>query len=107
MYSPDADEQGNALVYKTLEQPKGLFESATPVLARFRASLLEIEAAELKRLYDRLPALDERSKHEIEQFADRVVAGVLEPPLSLLRREDEHGSTNALLDSLQRLFQLA
>jgi glutamyl-tRNA reductase len=102
-----AEQLSDALVGKMPEDFKGLSESSRPVLARFRAALLEIEAAELKRLYDRLPTLDERSKNEIEQFADRVVAGVLDPPLSVLRRYDEDDSTNRLIKSLQRLFQLA
>lgn len=80
---------------------------ADPVIARFRAALLTIQANELKRLYNRLPELDERSRQEIGQFADCLVATILRPPLESLRNETCINSSRRLLDALQRLFQLA
>ncbi|HEX2476813.1 MAG TPA: hypothetical protein VHK01_18815 [Lacipirellulaceae bacterium] len=77
------------------------------VLARIRAGLEKVETAELERLYDRLPELDESSKIEIRQFADRVIAWFLFPPLTSLRDEASNGSDVILLDALQRLFQLS
>jgi glutamyl-tRNA reductase len=77
-----------------------------PVIARFREGLQNVQAAELTRLYGRLPELDERSRREIQQFADRLVAKMLHPPLESLRDESRNGSIHSLLEALQRLFQL-
>jgi glutamyl-tRNA reductase len=77
-----------------------------PIIARFREGLEQSQAAELKRLFDRLPELDERSRREIEQFADRLVGKMLHPPLESLRDESQSGSPHGLLEALQRLFQL-
>jgi glutamyl-tRNA reductase len=77
-----------------------------PVIARFRAGLERQQAAELERLYQRLPELDQRSRQEIEQFADRLVNKMLHPPLESLRDESQNGSPHGLLEALQRLFQL-
>ena len=78
-----------------------------PVIARFRAALMSIQTKELDRLYHRLPKLDERSRQEIGQFADCLVATILRPPLESLREESHNNSAHGLLDALQRLFQLA
>lgn len=77
-----------------------------PVIARFRQGLEQSQSAELDRLFQRLPDLDERSRREIEQFADRLVGKMLHPPLESLRDESESGSPHGLLEALQRLFQL-
>lgn len=76
------------------------------VIALFREALEKVQVAELERLHDRLPKLNERSRLEIRQFADRLVAKMLDPPLESLRDESHHGSPQALLEALQRLFQL-
>lgn len=78
-----------------------------PVLARFRAALKSVETSELKRLYRRLPDLDERSRQAIWQFADCLVANMLEPPLECLRDESPDTSPRRLLDALQRLYRLS
>jgi glutamyl-tRNA reductase len=77
-----------------------------PVIARFRAGLEKTQSAELERLFTRLPQLDERSRREIEQFADRLVGKMLHPPLASLRDESQNGPPHGLLEALQRLFQL-
>ena len=76
------------------------------VMARFRAALGAVQAAELDRLYGRLPKLNEQSREEIRQFSDRLVAKVLDPPLKSLGEESRNSSPQALLDALERLFQL-
>ena len=40
-----------------------------------------MQIAELTRLYSRLPELDDRSRREIQMFADRLLAKMLHPPL--------------------------
>jgi glutamyl-tRNA reductase len=65
-----------------------------------------VQSTELDRLYDRLPELDDRERQEIRQFADRLVAKMLHPPLESLRDESRNGTQHGLLEALQRLFQL-
>jgi glutamyl-tRNA reductase len=80
--------------------------ASVPVIAMFRESLEGLQAAELERLYDRLPDLNDRSRQEIRQFADRLLAKMLHPPLESLRHESRNGSPQRLIEALQRLFQL-
>jgi glutamyl-tRNA reductase len=94
------DDEVRAFVATTHHRASG------PVIARLREGLVNAQATELLRLYERLPELDERSRREIQQFADRLVAKMLHPPLESLRDESLNGSVHGLLDALQRLFQL-
>ncbi len=95
------DEEVRAFVADTRHR------ASAPVIARFREGLESVQLAELDRLYDRLPELDERSRQEIRQFADRLVAKMLHPPLESLRDESRNGAQHhGLLEALQRLFQL-
>jgi glutamyl-tRNA reductase len=80
--------------------------ASAPVIARFRAGLEQSQAVELERLFARLPNLDEKSRQEIEQFADRLLGKMLHPPLESLREAAHSGSPQILLEALQRLFQL-
>jgi glutamyl-tRNA reductase len=101
---PDAeriiDEEVRTFVADSRHRASG------PVIAQFREGLQTAQAAELTRLYGRLPELDERARREIQQFADRLVAKMLHPPLESLRDESRNGSIHNLLEALQRLFQL-
>lgn len=76
------------------------------VITRLRRGLQSVQAAELERLFGRLPDLDDRSRQEILQFSHRLLAKILHPPLESLRDESRRGSFYTLLDSLERLFQL-
>jgi len=94
------DEETHAFVAETRHRATG------PVIARLRAGLENIQLVELERLFERLPDLDEYSRKEIRQFADRLVAKMLHPPLESLRDECRNGTPHGLLEALQRLFQL-
>jgi glutamyl-tRNA reductase len=94
------DEESLAFVAETRHRASG------PVIARLREGLENVELAELERLYNRLPDLDDRSRQEIRQFADRLLAKMLHPPLESLRNETRNGTHHSLLEALQRLFQL-
>lgn len=94
------DEETRRFIAETRHRATG------PVIARFRAGLEKSQSAELERLFTRLPDLDERSRQEIEQFADRLVGKMLHPPLASLRDESQNGPPHGLLEALQRLFQL-
>ena len=82
-------------------------QAADPVIARFRASLTNIQTSELERLYGRLPQLDDHSKEAIQQFADCLISKMLHPPLECLRNESRNQSSDGLIDALQRLFRLS
>jgi glutamyl-tRNA reductase len=94
------DEETRAFVAETRHRESG------PVIARFREGLQSVQLAELKRLYDRLPDLDERERQEIHQAFDRLVAKIMHPPMESLRDESQNGAHPGLLEALQRLFQL-
>ena len=76
------------------------------MIVRFRSALMTIQADELKRLFNRLPALDEHSRQAIGQFAECLVATMLRPPLECLQNESSNGVSQELVEALQRLFQL-
>lgn len=77
-----------------------------PVISGLRRNLEEPKVAELERLFKKLPDLDERSRAEIVQFADRLVNKLLHPPLESLRDASQEGPPHGLLDALRRLFRL-
>lgn len=79
---------------------------SAPVIARLREGLDEPKRAEIQRLFNKLPQLDEASRVEIERFADRLVNKMLHPPMESLRDESRERSPHSLLQALSRLFQL-
>lgn len=84
-----------------------LYHRATgPTIRRLRETCVALKEEELKRLFNRLPALDADARREIAQSFERLVNKVLHPPLESLRDEAQRGTPHALLDALRRLFQL-
>ncbi|MGH7137731.1 MAG: glutamyl-tRNA reductase, partial [Pirellulales bacterium] len=77
-----------------------------PIIKRLRLGWQQPKEDELKRLFNRLPALTEGDRDEIRQSFDRLINKLLHPPLESLRDEARHGIPHALLDALKRLFQL-
>ena len=77
-----------------------------PVIHRLRQGWQKPKEEELRRLFNKLPGLDERARSEICQSFDRLVNKLLHPPLESLRIESRHGIPNALLDALGKLFQI-
>jgi glutamyl-tRNA reductase len=80
--------------------------AAAPVISGLRRGMEEPKRAELERLFNKLPDLDERTRAEIEQMADRLVNKMLHPPLESLRDAAHEGPPQGLLDALKRLFRL-
>lgn len=80
--------------------------TTAPIIRRLRAGWQEPVEDELRRLFNKLPQLDDRSREEIRQTLDRLVNKLLHPPLESLRSEAEKGSHHGLLDALKKLFQL-
>jgi glutamyl-tRNA reductase len=79
---------------------------AAPVITGLRRGFDEDKLAELTRLFNKLPELDERQRDEIARFADRLVNKMLHPPLKSIRDAAENGAPHGLLDALRRLFGL-
>jgi len=92
---------------ETLRFVTDLHHRATaPVIEQLRAGWSETAAAELERLFRRLPDLADAERAEIQQAFERYAAKLLHPPLASLRSESSAGPPHGLLDALKRLFQL-
>ncbi|MAV37510.1 MAG: glutamyl-tRNA reductase [Planctomycetaceae bacterium] len=77
-----------------------------PAIRQLRAQAEHAKDEELLRLMNKLHDADERTRQEINQFADRLVNKLLHPPLESLRDESLNGTPQGLLDALKRLFQI-
>ena len=80
--------------------------AAAPVITGLRRGLEEPKQAELERLFNKLPELDERARAEITQFADRLVNKLLHPPLESLRDAAQEGPPHGLLEALRAAVPL-
>lgn len=80
--------------------------AAAPVITRLRSGMDVPKQAELTRLFQKLPELDDASRAEIEKFADRLVNKMLHPPLESLRDASQNGSHTGLVDAVRRLFKI-
>jgi glutamyl-tRNA reductase len=80
--------------------------ATAPTVRRLYESCGQFKEDELRRLLNKLPDLDAKSRDEIAQAFDRLVNKMLHPPLESLRDESRHGPPHGLLDALRRLFQL-
>jgi glutamyl-tRNA reductase len=78
-----------------------------PTIRRLKAQADEVKEDELKRLWNKLGAVDERTQNEIARSFDRLVNKLLHPPLESLREEADNGPPHGLLEALRRLFQLS
>jgi glutamyl-tRNA reductase len=77
-----------------------------PIIQRLRQSWASLRDQELRRLFNKLPELDDRGREEIQQAFDRYANKILHPPLESLRDESRQGTPHGLLDALKRLFHL-
>ena len=95
-----------------IEQETGRFmtelhhRATAPIIKRLRDGWQQPKDDELRRLFNKLPDLEERTREEIRQSFDRLVNKLLHPPLESLRNEAEKGPPHGLLDALKRLFRL-
>jgi glutamyl-tRNA reductase len=80
--------------------------ATAPVITGLREGLHRPKEAELERLFKKLPDLDERSRDEVRQFADRLVNKLLHPPLESLRNASQNDTHHSLLDAIKRLFKI-
>ncbi len=85
----------------------GLYHRTTaPIIRGLLDSWQEPKESELRRLFNKLPELDDRERSEIARSFDRLVNKLLHPPLESLRDEARNGPPHGLLESLKRLFQI-
>jgi glutamyl-tRNA reductase len=80
--------------------------STAPVISRLRCRMHAPKQAELERLFHKLPRLDDHSRAEIEQFADRLVDTMLHPLLESLLDASKSGTPTGLLEALRHLFKI-
>jgi len=84
-----------------------LYHRATsPVIRRLKEGWEKPKDDELRRLFNKLPELNEKDREEIRQAFDRLVNKLLHPPLESLRDESRAGVPHSLLDAIKRLFKL-
>jgi len=81
-------------------------QSTGPVVTQLREKWRQHEEQELRRLFNKLPQLDEHAKEEIRRSFDRLVNKLIHPPLESLRKEARQGIPATLLEALSKLFQL-
>jgi glutamyl-tRNA reductase len=107
----DRDKELPAAIH-IVEQETGRFmadlhhRATAPIIKRLKEGWQQPKDDELRRLFNKLPELDEKSRGEIAQAFERLVNKLLHPPLESLRSEAEKGPPHGLLDALKRLFQL-
>jgi glutamyl-tRNA reductase len=80
--------------------------ATAPIIKRLKEGWQQPKDDELRRLFNKLPELDSRSREEIEQSFERLINKLLHPPLESLRTESQTGPPHGLLEALKRLFQL-
>ncbi len=80
--------------------------STGPIIRRVRQGWQQWKDEELKRLFNKLPQLDDRSRDEVRQSFDRLINKFLHPPLEALRDESREGVPHGLIDAFKRLFNL-
>jgi glutamyl-tRNA reductase len=80
--------------------------AAAPVIAAMHAQIRQLADAELDRLHDRLPDLDEHQRAETAATVHRILRKILHRP-TVRAREFSAGPQGQLyLDALQELFDL-
>jgi glutamyl-tRNA reductase len=80
--------------------------ATAPIIKRLREGWQQPKEDELRRLFNKLPDLDVKTRDEIAKAFDRLVNKLLHPPLESLRSEAEKGPPHGLLDAFKRLFQI-
>lgn len=80
--------------------------AVAPTVAALRARADQVVAAELTRLSGRLPALDDRTRGEVEQAVRRVVDKLLHAPTVRVKELAATASGVSYAEALQELFGL-
>lgn len=76
------------------------------LIRELRQRWSRIRDAEIERLFNKTPDLNEKQRAEIRYAFERLLGKFLHPPLESLRDESRNGVPSKLLDALARLFRL-
>jgi len=76
------------------------------VIQQLREHWTKTKDAELLRLFNKLPELNEREREEIRYAFDRLLAKYLHSPLESLRNESSNDEPHKLVEALKKLFRL-
>ena len=76
------------------------------VIQQLRERWTKTKDAELLRLFNKLPELNEREQAEIRYAFDRLLAKYLHSPLESLRDESPDGEPHKLVEAFKKLFRL-
>lgn len=105
-------DQELPLALKIIEQETSQFmhdlhhRATGPIIKRLREGWHGPKDQELRRLFNKLPELDDHARDEISQSFDRLINKLLHPPLQSLRDEAREGTPHTLLEALKKLFQI-
>jgi glutamyl-tRNA reductase len=77
-----------------------------PIIARLRENWQSLREQELRRLFNKLPELDPKTRAEIDQAFERYANKLLHSPLEQIRDESRKGHPHGLIEALKRLFHL-
>lgn len=95
-----------------VEQETGRFmadlhhRSTAPIIKRLRLGWQQLKDEELRRLFNKLPELDDRERSAVAESFERLINKLLHPPLESLRDESRHGVPHGLVEAFKRLFGL-
>ena len=76
--------------------------ATAPVITGLRQGFERPKDAELERLFNKLPNLDDQSRQEIQQFADRLVNKMLHPSARIVARCLAKRYTTRLIGCLEK-----
>ncbi|MGB8650967.1 MAG: glutamyl-tRNA reductase [Mycobacteriales bacterium] len=93
------DEVGSFLAWQKASR-------VAPTVVALRSRAEEVVEAELARLKGRLPDLEERARHEVEQAVRRVVQTLLHTPTVRVKELTEAPAGLSYADALRELFGL-
>src|SRR5581483_649929 len=80
--------------------------ATAPIIQRVKQDWQQHKKDELRRLFNKLPDLTEKTRGEVTQAFDRLINKLLHPPLESLRDEARQGVPHGLLEAFKRLFNL-
>ena len=82
-------------------------ESVAPTVAALRSRAAEVVERELGRLDQRLPAMDDATRHEVQRAVHRIVEKLLHTPTVRMKERATRGHGDDYAQALRELFDLA
>jgi glutamyl-tRNA reductase len=82
-------------------------ESVAPTVAALRSRAAEVVERELGRLEQRLPAMDDATRQEVQRAVHRIVEKLLHTPTVRMKERATSGHGDDYAQALRELFDLA